>query len=166
MSGNGLMFTGEFVHQLDEKARFKLPAKLANLFELELGRQCVMMKMPEQCLAIYPARVWQVEFQRILSASGPAMPGSADYRALTRILGANSMEVIIGAQGRVAVPDVFRSYLGVEPGENVVVVGAGVRIELWAESAWRQKQASDMANYAGIIERLSGLAVDRGTDKE
>lgn len=159
------MFTGEFVHQLDEKARFKLPAKLATAFELELGKQCVMMKMPEQCLAIYPAKVWQAEFERILSASGPAMPGTADYRALTRILGANSMETIVGAQGRVAVPDLFRAYLGVEPGENLVIVGAGKRIELWAETAWRQRQASDMENYAEIIERLSGLA-DRGADKE
>ena len=149
------MFNGEFVHQLDEKARFKLPKKLQDTFLNELGVQCVLMKMPEKCLAIYPAKFWKDEFQAILSNAGPSMPGTADYRALTRIIGSSSLEINIGAQGRVALPDAFRKYLGVEAGENVVVVGAGKRVEIWSEPLWQEINEVEMASYNEIVERIA-----------
>lgn len=155
MLDSGFIFNGEFIHQLDEKARFKLPKKLQDTFLNELGVQCVLMKMPERCLALFPAKFWKEEFQAILSQAGPSMPGTADYRALTRIIGSSSQEMNIGAQGRIALPDAFRKYIGVEAGENVVVAGAGRRIEIWSESLWEQVNEEEMANYNEIVERIA-----------
>jgi MraZ protein len=162
----GFMFNGEYIHQLDEKARFKLPKKLQDTFLNELGVQCVLMKMPESCLAIYPAKFWKEEFQAILSNAGPSMPGTSDYRALTRIIGSSSLEINIGAQGRVALPDAFRKYIGVEAGENVVVVGAGTRVEIWSESLWSEVNEAEMASYNDIVERIATAQVVDNTARD
>lgn len=160
------IFNGEFIHQLDEKARFKLPKKLQDTFLNELGVQCVLMKMPEKCLALFPAKFWKEEFQAILSNAGPSMPGTADYRALTRIIGSSSLEMNIGAQGRIALPDAFRKYIGVEAGENVVVAGAGKRIEIWSESLWEKINEVQMDSYNEIVERIAAAQAAKARPAE
>lgn len=155
MAGAPLIFSGEFTHQLDEKVRFKLPKKMEELFTDELGLKCYLMKMPERCLALYPHIFWNEEFGRYLDFVKSKMPGNAKYRAYTRLIASNSYETKIGAQGRVALTDSHKEYIGVEGGGNVVVVGAGERIEIWSEEAWEQQQGEDMAQFHNLLEDVA-----------
>jgi len=161
-----LIFSGEFVHQLDEKVRFKLPKRMEELFSDELGARCYIMKMPEQCLAIYPHRFWNKEFGKYLEFAKSKMPGNARYRAYTRLIASNSFETKIGAQGRVALTETHKEYLGVEGGQNLVVVGAGERIELWSEAAWKKQQEQDMGSFHDLLESVAAEMESTGRDTE
>jgi len=161
---SGQAFSGEYYHQLDEKCRIKLPAKLLNTLLDSYGRECRMIRMPEKCLAIYPKGVWEGGWSEVLERMGPRVPGSADVRAMTRIAGATSLEITIAAQGRVSLSESFRRYLEVAPGDNVAVVGADDRIEIWKAERWEQYIGEQMSRYEEIAERTMGLANGNGKE--
>jgi MraZ protein len=154
MAHSDLIFKGEFIHQLDEKVRFKLPVKMEEVFE-EIGLHCVLMKMPEKCLALYSASVWQQEYGQFLSGSGKGMPGNSDYRSLSRLLASRCVNLKIGVQGRVALPESFQSYLGIEKKENIVIVGAGDRIEIWSEGKWAEAAEGADQQFFELLEEAS-----------
>ncbi len=149
-------FSGEFFHQLDEKYRIKLPSKLLNTLLDNFGRDCRMIRMPEKCIAIFPKRYWEEGWSEVLSKLGPMVPGSSDYRALTRIAGATGLEISIAAQGRVSLPEGFRSHIEVGPGDYVAVIGAESRIEIWKKDNWQQYLQEQMSSYQEIAERAIG----------
>lgn len=153
---DGGSFSGEFIHQLDEKCRLKLPAKLLNNLRDNFGRDCRLVRMPERCIAIYPSRTWHNERAELLSKLGPKVPGSADARALTRLAGATSLEISIGAQGRVALTEGFRRHIEVNEGDKVAVVGAEDRIEIWKAENWESYLDEQLARYEEIVERTLG----------
>ena len=155
MASSDLIFKGEFVHQVDEKVRFKLPVKMQDAFENELGLMCVMMKMPEGCLALYPAERWQKEYGKYLSGSGGKVAVNADYRKLSRQIGSRSTDVKIGVQGRVPIPEGFREFIDAEAGKNVVITGAGERIEIWSESRWQAEGEDDDGDFSDLLEKAS-----------
>jgi MraZ protein len=158
----GLIFSGEYVHQLDEKVRFKLPKRMEEIFTDELGIKCVLMRMPERCVAIYPQKFWQKEFGKYLESVKAKMPGNAKYRTFTRMIASNSFETKIGAQGRVALTDVHKEFLGIEAGGNVVIVGAGERIEIWSEDEWRQQQGKELEGFYDLLEDVSKSMEESG----
>jgi MraZ protein len=165
MMETGLIFSGEYVHQLDEKGRFKLPKRMEEIFTEDMGTKCVLMKMPEKCLALYPYKFWYEEYGKYLSSVRAKMPGRERHRRFTRMISSSSLETKVGAQGRVALTENQAEYMGVRAGENLVVVGAGERIELWSEEAWKRQQAEDMADFGSLIEDVSE-EMDRFVSRE
>jgi MraZ protein len=155
LTSSDLIFKGEFVHQVDEKVRFKLPVKMQEVFENELGLMCVLMKMPEGCLALYPAERWQAEYGKYLSGADGKTPVNADYRKLSRYIGSRSTDLKIGVQGRVAIPEGFREYIEAEAGKNVVITGAGERLEIWNESRWQEQRDGDDGEFFDLLEKAS-----------
>ena len=168
MAKDGSSFNGEFFHQLDEKGRLKLPARLLSVLLDSYGRDCRLIRMPEKCLAIYPGAVWDRERSSLLDRLGPKVPGSADARALTRIAGSTSLEINIGAQGRVALTEGSRRHIGVGEGDKVAVVGAEDRIEIWKADNWERYLEQQLARYDEIVERtlsrLNGNGKERGRE--
>jgi MraZ protein len=149
---NGQSFHGEFLPQLDEKGRIKLPTHLLNTLLDNYGRKCRMMRMPEKCLAIYPRRTWDEGWKQVLSKIGPLVPGSSDARALTRIAG-TGLDVEVAAQGRLLLPDAYRRHIEVSPGDTVAVIGAEDRIEIWKQGNWERYFDEQMSRYEEIAER-------------
>ena len=166
MSNNNPIFKGEFVHQLDEKLRFKLPVKMEEVFE-EIGLHCVLMKMPERCLALYSVPVWESEYSQFLIGTADGKPGNAESRALSRLLASRSVNMKIGVQGRVAIPDGYKEYIGVGKKDNVVIVGAGDRIEIWSEKEWAEvAKASDDQFFKLLEEASTRAAASSNTEEE
>lgn len=149
-----LIFKGEFTHQLDEKYRFKLPVKMQEAFE-EFGVKAVFMKMPEKCLALFPQKAWEQEFGKYLSGSNASLPGNADYRELSRLIASRSTDAKIGVQGRVAIPEGYREYIGIQTSENIVITGAGDRLEIWSEEEWKQKSQGSEEILYELLEKAS-----------
>jgi division/cell wall cluster transcriptional repressor MraZ len=156
MPKSGYSFNGEYFHQLDEKYRLKLPVKLLNTLLDHFGRECWMVRMPEKCIAIYPALVWDGERTAFLARLGPKVPGSTDARALTRIGGATSQEISVSPQGRVMLTEGFRRHIDVSEGDKVAVVGAEDRIEIWKGENWERYLEEQLAHYDEIVERTMG----------
>ena len=122
------MFIGEYNHNLDDKSRLAIPAKM----RLGLKNGAVVTKGLDNCLFLYPKKEWQS-----IAAKMAALPvNKANDRALARHFLAGAMEVEFDSQGRITLPEYLRSFAGLK--KKVVVAGLYNRLEIWDEAAWNK----------------------------
>lgn len=132
------MFLGTHYPKLDEKGRFFLPAK----FRDELSDGLVITRQQDRCLAIYPTEVFVKRTQAIIEAPTTVK----QVRDFQRMLAANASDEVPDKQGRITVPPALRSYAGLE--NQIVVVGAIDRVEVWDLEAWEQYSAKQEAEFS------------------
>lgn len=126
-------FVGRFEHSLDAKGRVILPSKFRAAFE----RGGYLAENREGCLALWtPA-----EFERQMAAMQARAAAGRTDRNRARLWAANSHEVEIDRQGRMAIPAHLRDFAGLEG--DVLVHGAIDRVELWSPSVWEQRVAPE-----------------------
>ena len=135
------MFLGEHRHALDEKGRIIFPARLRD----ELGAQVTLQKGIDPCLYVFPPEEWERQVANV--ASLPTTKPEA--RRYARFFFSQAQTERIDRQGRLTVPQSFREYAGLQ--REVVIVGAGARVELWDAGRW----ASHVADVEGRVEELS-----------
>ena len=61
----------------------------------------------------------------------------------------------LAGRGRLVIPEEFRNFLGVKPGENCVVVGAGICIEIWHPETWQEYLKQEIGAFGTLFEKLS-----------
>lgn len=139
------MFLGEHRHGLDAKGRVIFPVRMRE----DLGAQVVLQKGIEPCVYVLPLDEWerQVERVRSLPTTHP------DARRYARFFFSQASSERIDRQGRLTVPQPFRAYAALD--RDVVIVGAGARVELWDAERW-EAQRSD------VESRLEDLSSDLG----
>jgi MraZ protein len=76
---------------------------------------------------------------------------------LQRWFSAEAIETQVDNQGRVAIPSNLRDFAGID--EEVVIVGAGSRIEVWSRAGW------DAFNASLTDEDISLSAAEVGLGK-
>jgi MraZ protein len=127
------LFTGSVEHSLDDKGRLVVPAR----FRERLGSGFfVTIAEPDQCLALYPASIWN-EFCARLEA---APVKDAGYRAFVRHLFAHTEELSCDNQGRLVLPPVLRTWAHIE--KDVTSIGTLTRVEVWAKDRYTAVAAS------------------------
>ncbi|MHB1584977.1 MAG: division/cell wall cluster transcriptional repressor MraZ [Acidimicrobiales bacterium] len=123
-------FVGRFEHSLDAKGRVILPARFRPQFE----HGGYLSENREGCLALWTPG----EFERQMRAmQDRAAGGSRQERNRARIWAANSSEVEIDRQGRMAIPGHLRAFASLE--SEVLVHGAIDRVELWNPATWQER---------------------------
>ena len=98
-----------------------MPAK----FREVLGKTFVLTKGPDGCLWALPQDQWKV----ILARAASSVP-------VQRFFVASSVACSPNNKGRFLIPDVLRDYADVKPRDDVVIIGLGTRIEIWARRRW------------------------------
>jgi MraZ protein len=142
------VFTGEYRHTLDDKGRLAVPAR----FRAELAQGAQVSNWMDGCLALHPAAVWEALAEQI-----NALPFTDNRsRTLRRLLYGSAYEVLLDRQGRFVLPPPLRSSAGLQ--SEVVVVGAGNRIELWSPERW-SKFSEQMDQPEALAESLQGLGI-------
>ncbi len=142
------MFRGAHYHSVDDKGRVIIPLRFRN----ELGTTFVITKGIDRCLFVFRDDAFE-EMERKLQAQ-PALDRHAIR--LQRFFSAEAVETQVDNQGRVAIPANLREFASIE--EEVAIVGAGNRIEVWSRAGWDAFNASLSDN--DIIE--SALEVGLG----
>lgn len=120
------MFFGEYRHQLDEKGRIRIPAKLRN----KLSDNYSITKGANGCLVVLTEDELKKVTEKIVS---PEL-NDFDTLKLNRTLFSSLIEAEEDNQGRVSIPQNLRDFAKIK--KNVVTIGAGARIEIWAEEEW------------------------------
>ncbi len=133
------MFLGQYTHTVDAKGRTFIPAK----YREELGESFVVTRGTAKCLTVYPMSEWETYTAKIAE-----LP-QAHAAKIRRFVFSNASDVSPDAQGRIGLVAGLREYAGIE--KNVVIVGLGAYIEIWAEDAWA---AENEAESGGEIEDL------------
>jgi MraZ protein len=63
--------------------------------------------------------------------------------------------VTLAERGRLVVPEGFREFLAVEPGAELLVVGAAVCVELWQPAAWTAFVTAEMPDFRRRVDELN-----------
>ena len=139
------MFMGEYNHTIDPKGRVIVPAK----FRDTLGEHFVVTKGLDGCLFVYDEKEWTLFEEKLKT-----LPiTNKEARAFVRFFLAGAAEVETDKQGRILLPSVLREYAGLE--KDVVLIGAGGRVEIWSKERWDGTAQFDDVNE--IAEHMLNL---------
>ena len=133
------MFLGQYAHTVDTKGRTFVPAKYRD----ELGETFVVTRGTAKCLTVYPMSEWEKYTAKIAE-----LP-QAHAAKIRRFVFSNASDVTLDAQGRIGIVAGLREYAGIE--KNVMILGLGSYIEIWAEDVWKAENESESG---GEIEDL------------
>jgi MraZ protein len=152
---------GEFPRTLDERFRLSLPPELAKTLSRG-GSECILAKERPGCLSLWNAKDWRahldngVDLVKRKMQAGKLEGNLEEVQLLGRLLSTRHKTVPLAGRGRLSIPDGFREFLQVEPGGDVIVVGAGVCVEIWSPRAWLAHLEERMPDFRQLFARLSG----------
>jgi MraZ protein len=140
------MLIGQFTSKLTDKDRISVPKK----FRAELGEEMIVARWYERCLVLVSKDGWRQLLNRLSGATGPIV---SPVRDIDRFVLGMAFEINLDKQGRFIVPDVLMTYADIK--NEVVFVGLGDRVELWAQEKWKEleKVAGEKAEKA--IEKMA-----------
>ncbi len=152
---------GEFPRTLDERYRLSIPAEIADPLAAD-GTDCILAKERPGCLSLWNAALWQdrldqgVELVRNKMRAGRLEGKLEEVQLLGRLLSTRHKTVQLAGRGRLSIPEGFREFLGVEQGGEVIVLGAGVCVEIWNPRAWLDYLEVRIGDFRQLFDHLSG----------
>lgn len=160
MADQTLLF-GEYSRKLDERHRISIPTELLEGLVGEETRG-ILVKEQTGALSLWNAEAWQQRHESDISLlqqklqSGRLETRRHELQVLGRLLSTRHREVPIAGRSRILVPEGFREFLGVEPGSEVIIVGAAVCIEFWRPDAWSEHLKETIPDFERMLQELSG----------
>jgi MraZ protein len=160
MTAAAELLIGEFLRTLDERYRLAIPPELLDPL-LAAGPKLVLAKERAGCLSLWSAAIWKpridaaVDVVRSKMQAGLLAQRVSQLQDLGRLLSTRHTTVTLAGRARLVVPEGFREFLGVEPGGEVVVVGAAVCVEIWQPAAWTAFVTSEMPGFRQRIDELT-----------
>ena len=154
------LLIGEFVRTLDERFRLAVPPEL--LYPLLAdGPRLVLAKERAGCLSLWSAATWKprldaaVDVIRSKMQAGLLGQRVGQLQDIGRLLSTRQKTISLAGRGRLVLPEGFREFLGVEPGGDVMVVGAAVCVEVWQPAAWTAFVTAEMPGFRQRIDDLT-----------
>lgn len=125
------MFRGVATLNLDSKGRLAVPSRYRDALQNQAEGRVVVTADPSQCLLLFPLPEWEPIEKKLNSLSS----FNPQTRSLQRLLVGNAHDLELDASGRILLPAMLRDFAGLE--KTVVLVGQGVKFELWSEARWQ-----------------------------
>jgi MraZ protein len=175
------LLLGEFRRSLDERYRLSIPGELMDQLGIaqtglaqsgsaqsgiEPGEgpeaDFTLAKERPGCLSLWLDETWKKKLRdgtdvvRSKLRAGKLENQLGELQRLGRLLSTRHKQVQIAGRGRLLVPEGFREFLRVEPGGDVMVVGAAVCIEIWQPAAWVEYLDHRMPAFRKLFDKLSG----------
>jgi MraZ protein len=151
---------GEHPRTLDERWRVSIPSEFADLLTAE-SADCILAKERPGCLSLWSAPLWQARLEEGMELvkqkmrAGRLQEKIAEVQMLGRLLSTRHRTVQLAGRGRLLIPEGFREFLGVEPNEEALVLGAAVCIEIWQPAAWIKYLENRMPKFRRLFDQLS-----------
>ena len=152
---------GEFRRSLDERFRLSIPADLIDPL-LVSGKDCILAKERPGSLSLWNTTMWGDRLDRGVQLvsdklqAGRLQDRVRDVQRLGRLLSTRHKDAQIAGRGRLLIPEGFREFLGVEPGGEVMVVGAAVCIEIWNSRDWIDYLKEGIPEFGSLLDELAG----------
>lgn len=125
-------FFGEFKHHFDDKGRVFMPAA----FRPGLGAVGYASWGREGCISVYP----QDEFVKVADEISEGAREGGPTSAAADAFFAAAAAVPVDGQGRVTISKTLLEFAGLAPAGDVIVTGAGRRIQLWDPQRWQRRR--------------------------
>lgn len=140
-----MSFVGSYTHSIDAKKRVFVPSK----FREELGEEFYITRKFDSYLSVYTAEDWSAYVEKL-----ERLPETDAVEIQDFILGA-AQKCTPDANGRIILEDRLIKHAGIE--KNIVFVGAGRQIRLWAEEEWNERESARDFNAMREKMRNYGL---------
>ena len=148
---------GEYRRSLDERYRIVLPAAVADWFA---SGDCILAKERPGALSVWNAADWQNKLDAGVQVvvqkmrAGRLQGRIEEVQCLGRLLSTRHCQISLAARGRMLIPEGFREFLGVKPGQDALLIGAAVCLEIWHPEAWLRYVAENTERFQNLFEQL------------
>ncbi len=136
---------GQSNHSLDAKGRLIVPIRLRQ----GLGAQFVMCNGYGDYVQLFPLEQWN-KFSEQLNELDPSDEENRLYQNFF-FASANICEP--DGQYRIVIPQQLREDMGID--KEVVLVGNGTSVQLWAKEAWDSHYKNTCSNISSISKSIS-----------
>jgi len=148
-----LLFTGQYEHTIDAKRRLAIPSGIRSRWREQVdGGAWYAVPWPGGIVRLYT----ESDFERLSSERETTLTPDEDLAELQAILFGMSARLEIDSAGRIRFPEEMLTMTELD-GE-VVLIGAGDRLEIRDRKAWRKGQAERLAKLPELIARAKGRA--------
>ena len=148
------MFFNEYRHQMDEKSRIRIPAKLKE----HLDPNPFITKGPNGCLIVLNQSDAKEFMQREFGHMNMLDPANNKAR---RLMSSSAFLAEEDKQGRFVLPTGLLKHAGFMQKDgtmvsrNVVTIGAIDHIEIWCEEVWDEYSEGDADDYDACLALLA-----------
>jgi MraZ protein len=141
-----MLLMGEYHHQIDEKSRIRIPAKLKDA----LGESPVILKGTDGCLFVYSQEAMNNMFNTKFANNDFTQ---ADKTKALRLLTSSTVMTEEDKQGRILLPQNLIKHAGII--KNIVTIGAFDRVEIWSEERWNAYANLDSDSYDACLKKIA-----------
>jgi MraZ protein len=160
MPGPNQFILGEFRRTLDERYRLTIPSEMGDAVAVD-SPDCFLAKERPGCLSLWGAGLWKARLDEGVTLVEQKMRAGklegriAEVQRLGRLLSTRHTPVQLAGRGRLLIPEGFREFLAVEPGGEVMVVGAAVCVEIWRPDAWIKYLERGIPKFRRLFDELT-----------
>lgn len=127
------MFIGNFIHQIDQKGRIRVPAK----FRAEIGNGYTILKGDNGCLKFYSEYETEGLYERL---SEVPVSDKEGIKAVRMIM-SSAFIPEEDNQGRFVLPQELKSFI--KANKQIIFIGMGNMFELWSYEKWTEYSGED-----------------------
>jgi len=138
------MLIGLYRHSVDAKKRMRMPSK----FKATLGANFVITKGNKQNLFVFSNEQFSALYEKMIAL--PLFDEEAQM-PVRRFL-SSAFEAEEDGQGRISLSKELMSYAGIT--KNIVLVGVGNRVEIWAEEVWEKESSDDEKSDFSVLAKF------------
>jgi MraZ protein len=142
------MWYGEYLHRLDDKDRFILPAKFREKLKKLKEKQFYITRGLDGCLSLYTQTEWAKLEEKLSALSFTKQQA----RSFSRLLFSGAQEVDVDTQGRITVPEYLKEFARIK--REIVIIGALSRIEIWDKGRWDKFYQENKVKFEEMAENL------------
>ena len=152
--------TGEVKRTIDDRFRITLEPEMASAVTDEAG-ESILAKERDGCLSLWRSTDWQQRIDEGVALlkqkmySGRMERRWSDVQRFGRMLSTRFRTVKLANRARLLVPEGYREFLGVEPNQEVILVGAVICVEIWSVDAWIETLREDMPEFGPLFLQLT-----------
>jgi MraZ protein len=152
---------GEHRRKLDDRFRLLVPNEWMPSMSPD-GENCILTKERVGSLSLWNSARWQkrlddgVDLMKSKINAGKLNERLSEVQLLGRLLSTRHKQVPVAERGRIVIPDGFREFLGVEAGQEVMIVGAAICIEIWHPEKWIEHLGSQMPEFGTLFDNITG----------
>lgn len=152
-----MLFTGEYEHTIDAKNRLAIPADIRGRWRAERdGSAWYAVPWVGGVVRLYTERAFE---ERAASGRLTLTPEEDEAELQATLFGLTA-RLETDSAGRVRFPDGMLALVGL--GSEVVLIGAGDRLEVRDRSAWRDGRPGRLAQMPGLMARVNAKRQARG----
>ncbi len=145
------MFYGEYVHNIDNKGRLILPARMRETARDNNVEKFYVTRGLDKCIFMFSDQEWQLQEQKFKGLSFTKQ----EARNFNRIFFSGAAEVVPDRQGRFIIPDYLKAFAGIK--KDTVVIGVSNRIEIWDTATWREIFTRTSSEFEKTAENMWNL---------